>query len=115
MLTNLVRKAQNTAARTARKTAFGAGALACLGVGLGFLTAAAWMFLLTQTTPMNAALILGGVYSGVGFVLLAIMGSIGKSDSEEKPTESAAMVEADIAKIITAFMTGLSAGRRTRS
>ena len=56
------------ATRTAQTAAIGFGAMLCLIVGGAFLAVAAWLFLLTITTPLVACLIMGSLFFGMGLV-----------------------------------------------
>lgn len=118
MLDGLVDKAQDAAARTGRKAAIGLGAALCLAVGLAFWTFAGWLFLVSVTTPLNAALIVGGVYSGAGLVMIGTLSSGEKQSNPEPQARSEGPGTADEnmgPKIVEAFMNGLQAGRRVRS
>lgn len=118
MLSGLINKARDSAARTARQAALGAGGLLFILVGLGFLTMAAWLFLITVTTPMNAALILGGTYFGIGFILIGAGSYAGQQHRKVQEPElrtPAATPEQMVPQIVSAFLTGLAAGQKTRS
>jgi len=120
MLSHLAVRAGETARHTARTALIGAGAAVCLCIGAGFLTAAFWLFLVSVTTALNAALILGGFYSGIGLILIAIL-SIRSRERRIRHAEHLAAAkrpapgQAEYAGLIAAFMTGLSAGRKARS
>jgi site-specific recombinase len=116
MIAQISARIQDAVSRTLQSIVLGAGALFCLSIGLAFLTLAAWLYLISVTTSMMAALILGSVYAGIGLILLAVASS-GPRRSKAKyakrldqPNE-----EAEIAKIVAAFMTGVTAGRKSRS
>ena len=118
MFDRLIHQAQDAAARTARKTAIGLGAVICIGVGAGFLTVAAWLFITSVTTALNAALIIGGAYSGVGLILIGVLSSNSQPKTETRQTHQASSSQSpdDIGpKIVEAFMTGLKAGQRSRT
>ena len=118
MFDRIVHQAQDAAARTARKAVLGLGAVLCLAAGTAFLTAAAWLYLVSITTPLIAAAIIGGAYCGVGFVLLGVAAASGGSSKTPEPSHSsAAHAEGENMgpKIVEAFMTGLQAGRRART
>lgn len=55
-----------------RRTAFGLAASVCMAIGLAFLTVAAWIWLVAIAGALEAALIIGAIYMGVGFILLAL-------------------------------------------
>lgn len=119
MLALLTRHVQETATRTAQTAVLGLAAGFSLLIGLGFLTIAAWLLLTTLTTPLVTAFILGGLYCGVGFVLLAVMSMRSRARRRERAALFAAAAApaatVDLTSIIAAFMTGLSAGRKVRS
>ncbi len=120
MLSGLIHQAQRKASRTARKAAFGAGGLVCIGIGLGFMTAAAWLFLITVTTALSAALIIGGAYLGLGLVLIGVASSSGKGSSHADASRHASKPAHEdpaimVPQLINAFTSGLAAGQRTRS
>ncbi|KIN65828.1 hypothetical protein Z945_875 [Sulfitobacter noctilucae] len=120
MIAGLIHQAQRKASRTARKAAFGAGGAICIGIGLGFLTAAAWLFLITVTTSLNTALIIGGVYTGLGLILVGIA-SAGEAHEAPKSKPQQASKPAShepgamVPELIAAFTSGLAAGQKTRS
>ncbi|MEW9918006.1 hypothetical protein AB2B41_00185 [Marimonas sp. MJW-29] len=116
MFDRFIDRAQDAAARTARKAALGLGAVLCLTVGIAFLTVAAWLFITSVTTALNAALIIGGAYSGVGLILIGVMSAKGSAEPEGRSNASQTAAEDDIGpKIVEAFMTGLRAGQKARS
>lgn len=60
------------AKHAARKAALSTGAAICLLIGAAFLTVAGWIALVELTSTLHAALILGALWVGVGFLLLAL-------------------------------------------
>lgn len=116
MFDGVIHRAQDAAARSARKAALGLGASLCLAVGAGFLTVAAWLFITTLTSAMNAALIIGGVYMGVGFILIGVMSSKDTTKTAPRHGTTPQSSDADMGpKIVEAFMTGVRAGQNARS
>lgn len=119
MFDRFIDRAQDAASRTARKAALGLGAMLCLTVGIAFLTVAAWLFIISVTTALNAALIIGGAYSGVGLILIGVMSAKGAPGPQGRSNGSNASqtpANDDIGpKIVEAFMTGLRAGQKARS
>jgi len=113
MFDNFIRQARNTARRSARTAAIGLGASIALAVGLAFWTAAGWFFLLTQTTALNAAVIMGALYTGAGLIGFAVVSMRGSKPPEPAapPPQSPPTVES----LIAAFISGMNAGSRTRS
>ena len=91
-----------------------------MGIGLGFMTAAAWLFLITVTTALSAALIIGAAYLGLGLILIGVASSsdhgsershaahLAKKRAQEDPTVI-------MSQMIGAFTAGLAAGQKTRS
>lgn len=111
MLEQLVSKARAQAEQTAQTAAIGLFACVALAVGLAFWTLAGWLLLVTVTSPANAAVILGAVYSGAGIIALAVI-----STRRKKPVpQPAPKPDASLESLLSAFMTGLNAGARTRS
>jgi len=112
------------ATRTAQTAAIGFGAMLCLIVGGGFLAVAAWLFLLTITTPLVACLIIGSLFFGMGLVLIAALSIRARAirrQKREAALRAQAMQQAQatggvggIAAIITAFVNGLNAGKQAR-
>jgi hypothetical protein len=113
MLDSIFASARIRAAHTARSTAIGLGAAVFLCVGIGFWTAAGWMFLVTQTTALNAAIIMGALYTGAALVCFGV---IAARHAKPLPKPQPAVQPAPtFDNLVAAFMTGLSAGSRTRS
>jgi hypothetical protein len=70
------------AATTAKRAGLLSGGLLAIAVGAAFLTAAAWIYLANVMDAQMAALIIGGVYAGLGFVMVGLASSGG---SREEP------------------------------
>jgi|AntRauMFilla1563_2_1112583.scaffolds.fasta_scaffold45534_2 hypothetical protein len=107
MFDRIMASASAQAAHTARSTAIGLGAGILLCIGIGFWTLAGWMFLLTQTTAVNAAMIIGALYTGAA---LLGFGFLASRHAVPPPTAQPAPPTFDT--LVAAFMTGLSAGSR---
>ena len=117
MLAMLTYHLQTAATRTAQTAVLGLAAAFLLLIGLGFLTAAVWLLLATLTTPLITALILGGVYSGMGFLVLAVISMRSHARRREHAAALAAAAPAssnNLTSIIAAFMAGLTAGKKAR-
>lgn len=124
MLHELTDKVADKASQTAQTAAIGLGASLCLAVGFAFLTGAFWLFLLTVTTALVACLIIGGLFTGAGFVMIAVMSSRSAALKRRKhkealrfqaqQTASVSSGMEGIAGIITAFINGINAGKKAR-
>ena len=98
----------------------GLASVACLAVGAGFLTLAAWIWLVALTDPLVASIVIGCVYLGVGFILLAYMKlSGGPVAAAPRPQSAAAMSEPpttpDMPPLMAAFIHGMQAGAQSRA
>tara|TARA_R100000935_G_scaffold10653_1_gene21228 strand:- start:13503 stop:13880 length:378 start_codon:yes stop_codon:yes gene_type:complete len=112
------------ATRTAQTAAIGFGAMLCLIVGGAFLAVAFWLFLLTFTSALVACLILGSLFFGLGFVLIAALSIRARAirlQKREAALRAQVMQQAQatggvggIAAIIMAFVNGLNAGKQAR-
>ena len=115
MLSHLVHNAQTAATRTAQTAALGVAAVLVLFVGLGFLTLAGWLLLLTVTTALNAAVILGCIFTGVAMLIFASIAIRGRARKLEIQAELAAAKNDGVANVAMAFMAGITAGQKARS
>lgn len=118
MFDGLVDKVQDAAARSGCKAAIGLDAVICLSVGLAFLPFAAWLVLVSVTTPINAPLIIGGVYSGIALIMIGALNADGDTVSSEPSRHAHQCERTDVnmgPKIVEAFTNGLHAGWRLRS
>lgn len=118
MLAGLIANIQITASRTAHTAVLGAGGVLALLIGLGFWTLAGWLYLTTVTTALNAAMIVGGIYTGLGLIVFAIMSFRSRHyrrlKLERARLAAAHTPGAEIGSIATAFMGGFSAGSKAR-
>lgn len=111
---------QERLARGVRRAAYSTGAGICFLVGAAFLTAAAWIYLARTTSPELAALIIGAVWLGFGFILLGL-GSAGRAprhappvaDPHRPPEKEAPPSPPSGFGLAQAFLFGLEAGRGT--
>ena len=107
------------AARVGRRAALGTLASVLVTVGIGFFTAALWLYLVTVFGPMQAALMIGLGYSGAGLVCFGIVMSSGEPDPMPEPQEIAQARQSVTAPpLVEAFLYGLHAGShasKTRS
>ncbi|NIZ07902.1 phage holin family protein [Pseudooceanicola sp. HF7] len=95
--------------RAARKAGYSLGALVMIMIGLGFLTAAAWLYLTEIRSSLFAALVIGGVYFGLGLVLMALA-SIDRPVPMAHPSHTEPPAAGSMTGIITALMQGVGAG-----
>ena len=93
-----------------RRTALGGIGVLLALVGIGFLTAAGYIYLSAVTTSLEACLILGGAFVGVGmlFALLA------RPSVHHEPIPAAHTATADPATLVTTFMAGVAQGIAAR-
>jgi len=125
MLDYVTDRLADKAAYTAQTAAIGLGAYLCLLVGSVFLTIAGWIFLLTLTTPLNACLILGLLFFGIGMIMLfviSIRSTMRKKEKRRRMLREQAARQTQLsgglgglAGIIAAFMGGMNEGRKSRS
>lgn len=99
---------KDRARETSRTVALSAFGFLCLIVGAGFLTTAAWMLLEQWQGRLFAAVVLGGLYAGVGLIVMALAGLKTSDSRKPRKTDDA---EA-ILKMVEGFLTGLNAGRQ---
>jgi len=105
--------AQAAATRTAHTAVLGLAAGVLLAVGAGFLTLAAWLLLLTVTTPLYAAVVLGCGFTGVALIVLAVMSIRKRSNKQHSAPQPAA--QGDILnQIVVTFLAGITAGQKAR-
>lgn len=109
------------ARKAARRTALGGLGVMMSLTGLGFLTASAYLFLLTQTDAITASLIMGGVFVGLGLILLALASGDGDNadDTATSPATRAPqpLPEAEhspLTPVAVAFLDGLHQGMAVR-
>ncbi|WP_298858584.1 hypothetical protein [uncultured Sulfitobacter sp.] len=112
MISAIVNKARAKAEHTAGTAAIGLGASLALGVGLAFWTGAGWLYLITVTTPLNAAMILGALYTGAGCIGFAVVATRRQAPITKEPVVETSPT---FDNIMSAFMSGVTAGARTRS
>lgn len=82
-------------------------------VGAGFLTTAAWIYLASAFDPLMAAVVIGGIYAGVGLVTIGASRSSGSTASSQHVTTQAAPIKSpveDAPPLMQAFLFGLQAG-----
>jgi len=109
---NFLDSAAAKAERKAKKGAAGFAAALLVGVGLGFLTVAAWLVLAQMQGPIFAATILGCAYAGLGISALGLLAFNGPARRASPPAPQPQ--DLSIAAVMEAFLVGMSAGQRTR-
>lgn len=119
MLNRLALTAQETAARTAQTAVLGLGAIVMLAIGMVFLTIAAWIGIAAVSSTLTAALVIGGAYFGLGFVMMAILSMRQRAIRRARLAAAAARPAAPIlpvllSEVIVAFMGGIRAGQKSR-
>ena len=114
MLGQFVSRAEAKASHVARSAAIGLGAGIAMCIGLFFWTLAAWLFLLTVTAPMVAALIIGCIYSGGGLIGFAIISSRSRKPPPA-PLQSKPEPQVGLDGLVDAFIKGAQAGSRVKS
>jgi len=98
------------AATTAKRAGLLSGGLLAITVGLGFLTAAAWIYLARVTDAQMAALVIGGVYAGLGFVMVGLASSGGSQDAPAPHPKAATQGPIEQPPLMQAFLQGMQAG-----
>ncbi len=111
---------QEAARRKAQTAAIGLGAAIAMAVGMGFLTAAAWLYLVSVTTPLSAALILGGMFFGIGLMTLAMLSDRRRSHARNRAAKAAERSavsgdDGDLTRLVMVFLAGIKAGQKARS
>lgn len=100
--------------RTAQKTAIGAVGSILILVGVGFLTAAAWMGLSLIADSLVAASVIGGAYTGVGLIVLGVSSARSKREAYVPPQKREVHGAEALTGLAGAFMEGMSAGMAAR-
>ena len=119
MLSGFADQAQEKVAQTAQTALLGLGAALMLAIGLGFLTAALWIFMATATSTLMAATTIGVAYTGVGLITFAVLSGQNRARKRNKARLAASSKEKQsvqniVHEIILAFITGLRAGQQSR-
>lgn len=105
------------ARRVALRSSLGLLGGVFLAVGLGFLTVAGWIALSTTADALTAALVIGGGYFGIGFLILLIM-RVARPRVPVAPPAAAPVAAPSLAPalagVAAAFVQGLGAGLASR-
>lgn len=97
-------------AKTAKRvTLVSAGAMCCI-VGAGFLTVSGWLALVPIVGPATTAVILAGIYLGVGLILLAVSGTETEKTHQQQAELNKPQAQSDAPPIMQAFLFGMQAG-----
>ncbi|QQA41869.1 hypothetical protein [Pelagovum pacificum] len=107
------------AALAARRAAFGVVGLVLMLIGLGFLSLSGWLALAAATTPIQASLIIGGAYFGVGLIVLVIASvrryrvpASGSTAAMASATPNGNMLPAAVQAFMVGLTAGMTSGRR---
>lgn len=99
------------AARTAKRVGLMSVGLALCVIGWGFFTLAAWLYLVSGFSPLEAASIMGTFYFGLGLLFLAIARNPSRDDVHVEPPQAAS--ETNASPLVQALMFGIQAGMNT--
>lgn len=91
-----------------RRAGFGLGGAFLMMIGAAFLTVSAWITLVEMRDAQFAALVIGGVYFGLGLVVIAI-------GARRPYVPPAAAAPLSMSGLSAAFAQGFGAGVATRS
>ncbi|SDX44965.1 phage holin family protein [Litoreibacter albidus] len=94
----------------ARKVALSSLGGLMLAVGLGFLTAAAWMYVTLIADAMTAALVIGGAYVGLGLILMGLSSARKVETHHATPTPASSQPP----PLMQAFLQGMQAGAQAQ-
>lgn len=115
----LVSTLKRRSERAVRRAVLSVVGAVLAGVGVGFLTAAAWMMLEDAYSAIAAALILAGIYAGLGLIILGLNASSHDDDDasphDEQLRDPAQHPEpGTIPPLAEAFIIGLNAALAAR-
>ncbi|WP_052249560.1 phage holin family protein [Tateyamaria sp. ANG-S1] len=105
---------KHNVAQTAQRAALGGLGGICLLAGVGFLTTALFMYLLTQTDPITTCLIIGGGFSGIGLVFVGLSRTGKPSKPPAVATAQAAPSASAMTPVMLAFLDGVQKGMAAR-
>ncbi len=81
----LISAFKDRSARAIRRALISAVGGVLVAIGVGFLTSAAWIMLEDVYSAAAAALILAGIYIGIGLIALGVASSWAKRDAVSAP------------------------------
>lgn len=114
----LVSTLKRRSERAVRRAVLSVVGAVLAGVGVGFLTAAAWMMLEDAYSAIAAAMILAGIYAGLGLIILGLNASSHDDDAsphDEQFRDPAQHPEpGTIPPLAEAFIIGLNAALAAR-
>ena len=96
----------------------GLASVACLAVGAGFLTLAAWIWLVALTEPLIASIVIGCIYFGIGFILLGwakLSGGPVAAAPRPQAVASETPATPEMPPLMAAFIHGMQAGAQSQS
>lgn len=94
--------------QTARSAGLWSGGLLLVATGTGFLTVAAWIFLVSLADALTAAGVIGAAYLGLGLVFIGFARS-GAQEPEAAP-HPAPRSQSEYPPLMSAFIYGVDAG-----
>ena len=101
------------AMQSAKRAGLMSGGFALCAVGLGFFTLASWFYLSIEFSPLQAALIIGAAYFGIGLILMGL-GKSPQTHSDAATRAAPLASEASNAPpLVQALMYGIQAGINT--
>jgi len=116
----LITAIKSRSARALRRALLNAIGTVFLAIGTAFLTSAAWILLAEVYSPLFAALILAGIFLGIGLILLGVA-SRAKHRSAAIAAEAAALHDpaappptGALSPLAEAFIIGLNAAAAAR-
>lgn len=96
--------------QTAKRAGFISAAMVFFAVGLAFFTVSAWFFLATMVDVQTAAAIIGGIYVGLGCILVGYaLSSTSRAEKAPNP-QAATPPDSSGPPLVQAFIYGLQAG-----
>ena len=96
---------------TARRAGLLSGGLFAVAIGTGFLTVAAWIYLVAVADPLTAALTIGAAYFGFGLIVMGLASRpSAKYDAQNHEPAPHKPASVDQPPLMQAFMYGMTAG-----
>lgn len=122
MFRQFAAEVKDTARATARAAALSTMGTLFAVVGIGFLTVALWLFLVTLKSAIFAATVIGSLYCALGFILLAFASSGSSKSADATPEFSSGRssnppaneTREPFLQMAEGFALGMQAGRSAR-